>query len=390
VYRRPLAQALPQALVIALFVAMLLASAAAVVLNKSITITVDGEDRTLHTFAADVRGAVVAAGLPLSPRDRLEPAPGTPIDSGDHIILNRARALILVEDGYRREVWTTAASVGDALAGLDLDDLELDAPPTLISAVPSTEIPLDGMALELSVRRTVTLVDGGQPARRVSTEAATVRGLLADVGAPLRPSDITMPDPDTPLRDGDRVQVVRNGDGEITVITPIPAPVVEVPDAKLAKGKRIVRNPGRPGQLAAVYRIMLRDGVEIARKKVKGGVVREPIPRTVRVGTNSGTNPDLVAPAVGTGRAATVWDRLAVCESGGNWAADTGNGYYGGVQFDRQTWRANGGTDYAPLASQATREEQIAVAQKVRDSRGGYGAWPACSRKLGLSGDTAP
>jgi uncharacterized protein YabE (DUF348 family) len=386
VYRRPLAQALPQALVIALFVGMLLASAAAVVLNKSITITVDGEDRTLHTFAADVRGAVMAAGLPLNPRDRLEPAAGTPIDSGDHIILNRARALILVEDGYRREVWTTAASVGDALAGLDLDDLELDAPPTLISAVPSTEIPLDGMALELSVRRTVTLVDGGQPARRVSTEAATVRGLLADVGAPLRPSDITMPDPDTPLRDGDRVQVVRNGDGEITVITPIPAPVVEVPDAKLAKGKRIVRNPGRPGQLAAVYRIMLRDGVEIARKKVKGGVVREPIPRTVRVGTN----PDLVAPAAGTGRAATVWDRLAVCESGGNWAADTGNGYYGGVQFDRQTWRANGGTDYAPLASQATREEQIAVAQKVRDSRGGYGAWPACSRKLGLSGDTAP
>jgi resuscitation-promoting factor RpfB len=100
-----------------------------------------------------------------------------------------------------------------------------------------------------------------------------------------------------------------------------------------------------------------------------------------------GTNPDAVAPAVGFG---AVWDRLAACESGGNWQADTGNGYYGGVQFDRQTWRANGGTDYAPTASQASREEQIAVAQKVRDSRGGYGAWPACSRKLGLSGDTAP
>jgi len=385
VYRRSLAKTL----VIGLFVAMLLASAAAVVLNKSITITVDGEDRTVHTFAADVRGAVAAAGLPVSPRDRLEPAGGTPIDSGDHIILNRARALTLVEDGYRREVWTTAASVGDALAGLDLDDLDLDVPPTVLSAAPSTAIPLDGMALALTVRRTVTLVDGGQPARRVSTEAATVRALLADVGAPLGPSDITMPDPDTPLRDGDRVQVVRNGDGEITVITPIPAPVVEVPDAKLAKGRRVVRNPGRPGQLAAVYRILVRDGVEIARKKVKGGVVREPVPRTVRVGSN----PDLVAPAVGgggPGRAATVWDRLATCESGGNWAADTGNGYYGGVQFDRQTWRANGGSDYAPIASQASREEQIAVAQKVRDSRGGYGAWPACSRKLGLSGDTAP
>ena len=377
-------RSLAHALVIALFVAMLLASAAAVGLNKSITITVDGQDRTVHTFALDVRGAVAAAGLAVSPRDRLEPAGGTRIDSGDHIILTRARPLILVEDGYRREVWTTAASVGDALA-----DLDLDAPPTVLSAAPSSAIPPDGMALELAVRRTVTLVDGGRPARRVSTEAATVRALLADVGAPLGPADITMPDPDTPLRDGDRVQVVRNGDGEITVITPIPAPVVEVPDDKLAKGRRVVRNPGRPGQLGAVYRILMRDGVEIARKKVKGGVIREPVPRTVRVGTN----PDLVAPAVGaggTGRVATVWDRLATCESGGNWAADTGNGYYGGVQFDRQTWRANGGADYAPLASQATREEQIAVAQKVRDSRGGYGAWPACSRKLGLSGDTAP
>jgi hypothetical protein len=227
------------------------------------------------------------------------------------------------------------------------------------------------------------VVDGARPARRVTTDAATVRALLDDLGAPLRPADITMPDPDTPLEDGDRVQVVRNGDGEITVITPIPAPVVEVPDAKLAKGQRVVRDPGRPGQLAAVYRILVRDGTEIARRKVKGGVVTEPRPRVVRIGTN----PDAVAPAVAFG---AVWDRLAACESGGNWQADTGNGYYGGVQFDRQTWRANGGTDYAPTASQASREEQIAVAQKVRDSRGGYGAWPACSRKLGLSGDTAP
>jgi uncharacterized protein YabE (DUF348 family) len=374
VYRRPLAQAL----VIALFVAMLLASLAAVALNKSITITVDGTDRTVHTFASDVRGAVEAAGVAVGPRDRLEPSGGTSIDSGDHIILKRARALTLVEDGYRRQFWTTAASVRDALAGLDLD-----AQPTVLSAAPSTQIPLDGLSLEMTVRRTVTVVDGARPARRVTTDAATVRALLDDLGAPLRPADITMPDPDTPLEDGDRVQVVRNGDGEITVITPIPAPVVEVPDAKLAKGQRVVRDPGRPGQLAAVYRILVRDGTEIARRKVKGGVVTEPRPRVVRIGTN----PDAVAPAVAFG---AVWDRLAACESGGNWAADTGNGYYGGVQFDRQTWRANGGTDYAPTASQASREEQIAVAQKVRDSRGGYGAWPACSRKLGLSGDTAP
>jgi hypothetical protein len=87
---------------------------------------------------------------------------------------------------------------------------------------------------------------------------------------------------------------------------------------------------------------------------------------------------DPAAPASG------VWDRIAKCESGGNWAINTGNGYYGGVQFDKQTWDANGGGQYAAYPHQATREQQIAIATKVRDARGGYGAWPACSAKLGL------
>ncbi|NMI00255.1 DUF4038 domain-containing protein [Pseudonocardia sp. K10HN5] len=79
-----------------------------------------------------------------------------------------------------------------------------------------------------------------------------------------------------------------------------------------------------------------------------------------------------------------VWDRLARCESSGDWAIDTGNGYYGGLQFDAATWRDYGGAEFAPRADQATREEQITVATRVRDDRGGYGFWPACARKLGL------
>jgi len=79
-----------------------------------------------------------------------------------------------------------------------------------------------------------------------------------------------------------------------------------------------------------------------------------------------------------------VWDKLAQCESTGNWAINTGNGYYGGLQFDVTTWKAYGGGQYAPRADQATREQQIAVATRVRDDRGGYGSWPACSARLGL------
>lgn len=369
---------LAQALAMLLFAAMLLASLAAVVMDKSITLTVDGKDRTVHTFAADVLGAVRAAGLEVTSRDRLEPAGGTSLDDGDHVILNRARALTLVEDGYQRQVWTTAASVRDALVGLGVD-----AQPTQVSEAPTAEIPLTGMALRLTVSRTVTLVDGAKPARRITTEAGTVRGLLDSLGLPLGSEDISMPDPDTPLSDGDRVQVVRNGGGEITVITPVRPPVVEIPDAALAKGQRVIQDPGRSGQMAAIYRVLVRDGAEVSRQKIKGGVVRMAKPRVVRVGTN----PTAIAPRVPSG---AVWDRLAGCEAGGNWGANTGNGYYGGMQFDAQTWRAHGGTEFASSPDQASREEQIAVAQKVRDSRGGYGAWPACSRKLGLSGDAAP
>ncbi|MFD5869319.1 transglycosylase family protein [Corynebacterium sp. NPDC060344] len=78
------------------------------------------------------------------------------------------------------------------------------------------------------------------------------------------------------------------------------------------------------------------------------------------------------------------WDRLAECESGGNWSINTGNGYYGGLQFAAGTWNGFGGGEFAPTADQATREEQIYVAEKVLAQQG-WGAWPACSAKLGLS-----
>jgi hypothetical protein len=83
------------------------------------------------------------------------------------------------------------------------------------------------------------------------------------------------------------------------------------------------------------------------------------------------------------------WDRLASCESGGNWHINTGNGYYGGIQFSRSTWAGFGGGQYASRADLATREEQIAVAERVLAQQGWH-AWPACSRKLGLHGAADP
>ena len=78
------------------------------------------------------------------------------------------------------------------------------------------------------------------------------------------------------------------------------------------------------------------------------------------------------------------WDRLAQCESGGDWHINTGNGYFGGLQFAAGTWTGFGGGEFAPTADKASRIEQIYVAEKVLAQQG-WGAWPACSASLGLS-----
>ncbi len=93
--------------------------------------------------------------------------------------------------------------------------------------------------------------------------------------------------------------------------------------------------------------------------------------------------PAAAAPAPVTYSGTSVWDDLAQCESGGNWAINTGNGYYGGLQFSYDTWHGYGGGEFADYPHQASREEQIIVAERLRAVRG-YAPWPACRAKLGL------
>ncbi|MGW0085292.1 transglycosylase family protein [Streptomyces sp. NPDC003393] len=96
----------------------------------------------------------------------------------------------------------------------------------------------------------------------------------------------------------------------------------------------------------------------------------------------------MALPLVGAGAAhaadASTWNKVAACESSGNWSVNTGNGYYGGLQFTGSTWEAYGGTRYAPRADLATRDQQIAIAEKVLDGQG-PGAWPVCSGRAGLT-----
>lgn len=89
------------------------------------------------------------------------------------------------------------------------------------------------------------------------------------------------------------------------------------------------------------------------------------------------------APAKADPTREDVWDRVALCESGDNWRANTGNGYYGGLQFSRLTWNSFGGGAYAGTANYATRWQQITIAEKMVRAQG-WGAWPTCSVKAGV------
>lgn len=142
----------------------------------------------------------------------------------------------------------------------------------------------------------------------------------------------------------------------------------EIQDPDLIFPAQVVRIPDANEQLA--HREMPANAVATKQASAE---------TSAAVSTRTTTRTTKSAPSVTDG---SVWDRLAACESGGNWSINTGNGYYGGLQFTASTWNAYGGQEYAARADLATREQQIAVAQKVQASQG-WGAWPVCSYKAG-------
>ena len=115
---------------------------------------------------------------------------------------------------------------------------------------------------------------------------------------------------------------------------------------------------------------------------MKNTTFRTAARRGVTIAAVSAAGLALSATAASAATSTSTWDALAQCESGGNWSTNTGNGYTGGLQFSDSTWAAYGGTG---SAANATREQQIAVAEQVQASQG-WGAWPSCASQLGLSG----
>jgi uncharacterized protein YabE (DUF348 family) len=219
-------------------------------------------------------------------------------------------------------------------------------------------------------------IDDAGTVSTVRLAAANVAGFLEAAGAPLQQSDTVVPAADSPVTDGMQIRVTRVRVAKVTQRVPLDPKHDVVPDPDMNMSRQVVEDPGMPGVQDVTYAVATVDGIETGRLPVANVVISPARDALVRIGAKPGTE----VPPVAQG---ATWDALASCEAGGNWAINTGNGFYGGVQFDQNTWERNGGLRYAQRADLATREEQIAIAEMTRD-RQGWGAWPVCSGRLGV------
>jgi resuscitation-promoting factor RpfB len=336
--------------------------------QKSVTLTIDGQVRTVGTYAATVGEVLKDEGLEPDPHDVVLPAVDQVVADGDAVILNRARPLELTVDGVSREVYVTALSVDEALA-----QLGFRADGLVLSASRSERLPLQGMELTITTPKEIVLVSDGQE-RVVTTTAATAGDLLAEQGITLSETDRTSLFLEQGLLNRMRLQVFRVQVSELAETSAVPHERVENPDPQAFVGDKKVTVPGADGEQVTTVRVTVVDGVQTAREVLSTTVTRAPVAEQVSVGTKERP----VAPPSTSG---LNWDALAQCEAGGNWSINTGNGYYGGLQYSASTWRAYGGTEFAPLPHQATREQQIAVGERTYADVGA-GAWPHCGRRL--------
>jgi uncharacterized protein YabE (DUF348 family) len=354
---------LPRALVVAFLAG---GTTAFVAEDKAVRLSVDGRQRTLHTFADDVTELLAEEGVPVGPHDVIAPVPGTALGDGDEVAVRHGRPVLLTLDGRRRRVWTTADTVEGALR-----QLGVRAEGAYLSASRSRRIGRAGLTLDVRTERKVTIMADGRT-RTLRTNAATVREAVAQAGVTLRGQDTLSVPADSFPRDGQTVTVLRITAGREVHEEPIPHPVRRVADPALYRGTEVVDQAGQPGLRRTTYAVRTVNGVRLTPRLLRTEVVRDPRPRVVRVGTRS-------RPASVRGTDHLDWEGLAACESGGRPDAVDPSGTYGGLyQFDTRTWHSLGGhgrPQDAPAAEQTYRAKKLYARQ-------GASPWPHCGARL--------
>jgi uncharacterized protein YabE (DUF348 family) len=310
------------------------------------------------------------------------PSLASSVSDGDHISVRYGRKLTVTVDGQTKEYWTTATDVDSAL-----QDLGIRADGATLSASRSQPLGRGGLTLAVTTPKKVTFVADGKT-RTVTSTSSTVFGLLAELGVTKKLDDVVSPAMPTALDDGMKVVLKRVVIKNERKTEAVGYATTKQSDSSLYKGQTKVVTPGKKGSKVVVRQKTWVDGKLTKTTVVSQKVTRKPVGAVVKVGTkarpaatpsssSSSSSPRSAGNTSGAGinlANAAMWDRIAQCESGGNWHINTGNGYYGGLQFATASWLANGGGDFASRADLASRAEQITVANRYY-AKAGLGPW---------------
>jgi uncharacterized protein YabE (DUF348 family) len=343
-------------------VALVLGLVAFVGNNKTVTLNVDGKVSSVQTFGGTVGQVVKGAKVELQPTDKVSPAADSHVQDGSVINVNLAKAVKVSMDGAERTISTTSPTVEALVTELGV------ASSSEVSVPKDAQLAVSGSFVSISTPKTATIVADGNAAKTTTT-AATVGQLLADAGVTLGASDRTSQPGNAPVVNDMVIKVSRVDASKTADATEaVPFETLTSEDADMFKGEKTVTQAGLAGSMNKSFKLVLVDGREASRTLVSQSVTAQPVTEKVTVGTKDKPKPQAAPAAANTGAAApammneAMWDKIAQCESTGNWSINSGNGYYGGLQFDISSWLANGGGAYAPNASLASKAQQIAVA----------------------------
>ena len=343
-------------------------------LNKSITLSVDGQTTEVRTSADTVGALLRSRGIEVNGHDVVAPNLDAKVDDGTRVAVKFGREVTFTIDGAAQTIWTTATTVEDALAalGLNLAGAEL-------STSRSSGIGREGLTIFNHTQKKNIHNDAGKKRTNTTTGQTLADALLA-AKIKVDEDDELSASPKTRLVDGAKFTFTDVEIKSKTKKLAVDFDTVRKESSKLKKGVTKIDTPGERGVRAVTYKIVRHNGKIVERNKIKSRLINKPVTEVILVGTKKPTTTKKSSGGSST-PSGSVWDKLAQCESGGNWSINTGNGFYGGLQFTLSTWRAYGGTG---MPHEASREEQIAVAERVQDAQG-WGAWPACTSKLGIS-----
>ncbi|WP_457949098.1 ubiquitin-like domain-containing protein [Pseudarthrobacter sp. alpha12b] len=342
--------------------------------NKTITLNVDGKASSVQSFGGTVAQVVKSANVDLKPSDRVSPGLDATVQNGTVININQAKEVKVSLDGAEKTVNTTAQDVEDLVTELGV------ASASSVSAPKDAALSLAGSYVSISTPKTVSIVADGK-VNTATTTAPTVGKVLEDSGVTLGANDRTSQPANANVVNNMVIKVSRVDTGQTAVTSEdVPFETVTAESADMLKGEKEVTQAGAAGKIERTFKLVLVDGREASRTLVSENVAVQPVTEKVTVGTKAKpavqAAPAPAAAAANTGAAApammneAMWDKIAQCESTGNWSINSGNGYYGGLQFDIRTWIGAGGGAYAPNASLATKAQQIDIANRVYAQRG--------------------